>query len=119
MKRVIFLSKSKLAANLLQFLLLDTNTDCLCLQDQNELKTKLFLQKKTLIIIDDSFATKTNAEEITIFTNLTAQNTHKIFFLTDAKTPKKPPCPVTKILHKPFLADELIQNIQKQLGGKA
>ncbi len=111
MKRVIFLSKSKLAANLLQFLLHDTNIDCLCLQDHKDLKPKIFSQKKLLIIIDDSFSPSIANAKLT--------SAQKIIFLTDAKIPKVPPCPVTEILRKPFLADELIKCIEKNLGGKA
>ena len=118
MKRMIFFSKSKLAANLLQFLFHESAIECLCIQDQKDIKTKLFSQKKLLIVFDDSFLTKTNSETIAWLANTKFDPSQKIIFLTSATNSQTPPFAVNEIIHKPFLADDFVKRIKNHFGSK-
>lgn len=116
MKRVIFLSKSKLAANLLKFLLSESPLDCVCISDENQLNNKLFAQKKLLILLDHSFLTKLSSDHLQLLNPKNLEKSQKLFFLQDENSTNPLPFTAHESIIKPFLADELMQKIGVALG---
>lgn len=119
MKRVIFLSKSKLAQNILQVVLSDVKFDCVFIDDISALKPEV-LSQDCLVLVDDScLEASFFSQWQTLHEKHPKKNLQSVFLLQEPKEQILWNIHSNDVLKKPLDADDLPKFLHKRLGGKS